>query len=82
MKISSIKSPPEGCDLWSGMAIQDGARIQWFIELDGSSFHVREEDLGCRRIDKNGDQWYCFMDVEPPDGAKEAVLKAIREARS
>ena len=26
--ITSIESPPEGCDLWSGMAIKDGTRLQ------------------------------------------------------
>jgi hypothetical protein len=81
VKITSIKSPPEGCNLWSGMAIKDGVRLQWFLELDGQ-FDVLEEDLGCRRIDENGDQWSCFMNIEAPDGAKEAVLKAIRASLS
>jgi hypothetical protein len=62
MKITSIESPPEGCDLWSGMAIKDGVRLQWFLESDGC-FNVREEDLGCRHIDENGDQWFCFMNI-------------------
>jgi hypothetical protein len=67
--------------LWSGVAIKDGVRLQWFLELDGS-FDVLEEDLGCRRIDENGDRWSCFMNIEAPDGAKEAVLKAIRASLS
>ena len=80
MQITSIKSPPEGCDLWSGMAILDGKRHRWFIELDGSTFDVEEEDLECK-IRTHGERT-CFMYIDPPDGAKEVVLKAIRGALS
>ena len=84
MKITSIKSPPEGCELWSGMAIKDGNRFQWFIEPDGSLFHVLEEDLVCsiRESIRTGEERNCFMNVEPPPGSKETVLKAIRGSMS
>jgi len=82
MKITSIETP-EGNDIWHGFADCDGRCFQWFIELDGSWFKVREEEVRCRHIDKNGNEQRCFMNLdEPPDGAKEAVLKAIRASLS
>jgi hypothetical protein len=82
IQITSIKGPPEGCELWSGGAIKNGASLRWFIELDGSSPYVMEEDVRCRHIDKDGDWRYCFMKIDPPEGTKEAILTAIRGALS
>ena len=53
-----------------------------FIELNGDGFHYMEEEVGCRHIAKDGDWRYCFMFVDPPEGAKEAALKAIRRSHS
>ena len=83
MIITDIEAPPQGNYIWSGMAIHEDNHLQWFNRLDGSYFLVRKEAVGCRQIDENGDLWRCFMNVDdPPDGAKKAVLRAIRAARS
>jgi hypothetical protein len=80
IQITSIERAQEG--LWSGMAIKDGIRLRWFIELDGDSFDVMEEDVACRHIGKDGGWRYCFLCINPPDGAKEAILEAIRRGIS
>ncbi|XSC46808.1 hypothetical protein ACF1BQ_014660 [Bradyrhizobium sp. RDT10] len=79
IQITSIDNPAEGHALWTGTAIKDGTNVRWFIDLDDDGgFKFMEEEVTCRHIAKDGDWRYCFLYVDPPDGAKEAVLKAIR----
>jgi hypothetical protein len=71
MMITGIERPPAGSTIWSGTAEQGSQKLQWFY-WPRNWLHVREQDS----INPK-----CWMNIEPPDGAKQAVLKAVREAR-
>jgi hypothetical protein len=84
MKITSIEKPELGCsEIWAGLATHDGRCLRWFIELDGSRLDVWEEEVRCRHIDRDGHEQRCFVvGAEIPDGAKDAIEKAIRASMS
>ncbi len=79
MNINSIKSPPVGCELWSGTAIHDGARLRWFIQLDGSELKVDKVETV---IDRGELRNLAIFYQDPPPGAKETILRAIRASLS
>lgn len=70
MKITSIEKPDQGATIWSGMASIGKRRLIWFY-WPRHWLRVREQQPNDPR---------CWLDIEPPDGAKQAVLKTVREA--
>jgi hypothetical protein len=73
MKITRIEKPDPkpAAPIWSGTAVDGSRNLEWFL-WPRHWLHVREQDNVNPR---------CWMNVEPPEGAKKAILKAIREAR-
>jgi hypothetical protein len=69
MKITSIH---QGSAMWHGTATADGKKFKWYYR-PRSLFDMTEEE---------GSIPNCWINIDPPAGAKEAVLKAVREARS
>jgi hypothetical protein len=84
MRVTDIEKPPlGGSEIWAGFATHDGRFLRWFIELDGSRLDVWEEEVRCRHIDQDGYETRCFIaNAEIPDGAKDAIEKAIRALMS
>ncbi|UPK04471.1 hypothetical protein [Bradyrhizobium sp. 170] len=71
MKITSIDKPKQGTAIWSGSASIGKRRLIWFYS-PCQWLHVQEQD----HINPK-----CWMNIEPPSGAKDAVLRAIRKTR-
>jgi hypothetical protein len=71
MQITSIEAPPLNCSVWSGTAIEGTKKLLWYYE-PRSWLHVQEQD------ERNP---CCWMNIDPPDGAKRAALKVVRLAR-
>jgi hypothetical protein len=71
MKITSIAKPDPGANIWSGKAKIGNRNLEWFY-WPRHWLHVREQDEINPR---------CWMNVDPPAGARPAVLKAVRLAR-
>jgi hypothetical protein len=76
MQITSIEKPDPkpAAPIWSGTAVDGSRNLQWFY-WPRHWLHVRELDPTY----PDGQLW---MNIDPPEGAKKAVLKAVREARS
>jgi hypothetical protein len=75
MKITGIKRPlpKPAAPIWSGTATTEaGKNLLWYY-WPRHWLHVQEQDEINPR---------CWMNVDPPAGAKKAVLRAVREARS
>jgi len=68
MQITSIEHSGSG---WNGAASDDGKNYLWYY-WSRRSLHFQEQDEINPR---------CWMNVDPPEGAKKAVLKAVRLAR-
>src|ERR1700691_1492676 len=70
MKITRVEKPlpPPAAAIWHGTSIDGSRNLQWFY-WPRHWLHVREQDEINPR---------CWMNVDPPPGAKRAVLKAIR----
>jgi hypothetical protein len=71
-QITNINEPVKRCTQWWGIASAGTENYQWFYEPRLWLHMRRQEPL----IPK------CWMNIDPPHGARRAVLKAIREARS
>jgi hypothetical protein len=73
VKITGIEKPPPPpvAPVWSGTAEEAGKNLQWFY-WPSNWLHIREQDDINPR---------CWMNVDPPAGARRAVLKAVREIR-
>ncbi|RTE92463.1 hypothetical protein D6B98_13110 [Bradyrhizobium sp. LVM 105] len=71
MKITSVEKHV-GSGQWFGEAAHEGKRYKWYYQ-PRRWLHVHEQD------ERNP---YCWMVVEPPQGARETVLKAIRAAKA
>jgi hypothetical protein len=72
MNITKVIPPKNGGALWSGTATEAGKNLLWYY-WPRHWLHVQEQD------EINLRAW---MNVDPPAGAKKAVLRAVREARS
>jgi hypothetical protein len=74
MKITRIDKPlpMPAAPVWSGAA-SDGSRNFLWYYWPRHWLNVQEQDEINPR---------CWMNIDPPAGAKKAVLKAVREARS
>jgi hypothetical protein len=74
MQITSIKKahPKPAAPIWSGTAVDGSKNYEWFY-WPRCWLHVREQDKLVPQA---------WMNVDPPDGAKKAVLKAVRDAQS
>jgi hypothetical protein len=74
MKITSIEKPlPQpAAPIWSGTAVDGSRNFEWFF-WPRHWLHVREQDKTCPRA---------WINVDPPTGAKKAVLKAVRAVRN
>ena len=57
---------------WTGTARNENKSSEWHY-LSGSVLRLREQDKRSPR---------CWMNVGPPRGARQAVLRAVREARA
>jgi hypothetical protein len=66
MKVTSVENPGRGV-LWSGTAIDDDGRYEWFATADGSVIDIRKEEPVIPG---------CWMNVKPGRGDKRAVLGA------
>lgn len=73
MKITGIEPPIGGGTLWSGTASAGSKRHEWFATRNGLSFGFREEEPDVPGY---------WMNVDPPAGAKQFILKAIRAAQA
>ena len=71
MKITKIEKHT-GSRMWHGTATI-GARNYMFYFRPRSFLHMTEQDEINPR---------CWMNVEPPEGARQIVLKAVRVAKA
>jgi hypothetical protein len=71
MKITKIEKHT-GSGMWHGTATIGAKNYEWFYE-PRRRFAAREQN------DRNP---RCWMYVEPPPGAKRAVLRAVRMAKA
>ncbi|MEY9590576.1 hypothetical protein ABIA06_002867 [Bradyrhizobium yuanmingense] len=71
MLITSIERHT-GSGMWHGTAIHEGKRLMWYFR-PRSWLHVHEQDK------RNPD---CWMNVEPPVGARQVVMRAVRTAKT
>jgi hypothetical protein len=72
MQITSIEAPPLNCSVWSGTAVEGTKQLQWYYE-PRSWLHVQEQD---------GRNPRCWMNVDPPYGARRIVQAAVRATRT
>jgi hypothetical protein len=70
MQITNIEKHA-GSGMWHGSANDGDKNYLWYYR-PRSSFRMQEQDEINPR---------CWMNVDPPEGAKRAVLKAVRGAR-
>jgi hypothetical protein len=71
IEITSVQKPAPGTSVWSGKAKIGKRNLEWFYRPRGW-LHVREQEPGLPR---------CWMNVDPPYGAREQVLRAVRRAK-
>jgi hypothetical protein len=71
MKITSIEFH-QGSGMWHGHAVAGGKNHEWF-------YRPRERLLVREQDDLNPK---CWMNIETPEGARKAIVKAVRKARS
>ncbi|MDQ1387460.1 MAG: hypothetical protein QOF56_914 [Acidobacteriaceae bacterium] len=72
LQITSVEKPLPSCMLWSGTASEGNKKYEWFYE-PRRWLHMRKQEPLMPR---------CWMDVEPPDGARRLVVKVIRAAKA
>jgi hypothetical protein len=60
------------CTMWWGTAIEGLKNYEWFYN-PRSRFCVREEEPGITG---------CFMNIEPPQGARRKIVNAVRAAKA
>jgi hypothetical protein len=70
IEITSVVKPHPGADVWSGTAKIGRRNLHWFHCRQW--LQVREQD----RINPR-----CWMNIEPEDGWRDQVRRAIRRAR-
>jgi hypothetical protein len=58
--------------MWHGTATRAGKNYLWYFR-PRSWLHVQEQDERNPR---------CWMNVEPPDGGRQIVLRAVRTAKN
>jgi hypothetical protein len=71
MKITKIEKAA-GSGLWHGTAIVGGKNHTWFYRPRSFLHMAVQDEINPR----------CFMYIEPPDGARQIVLKAVRMAKA
>jgi hypothetical protein len=71
IEITTIKKPDQGSSIWSGKASIGKRRLMWFYS-PRQWLHVQEQD----HINPK-----CWMNIDPPEGARDAVLRAIRKVK-
>jgi hypothetical protein len=62
----------QGSRIWHGTATANGKNFKWYYRPRSMFDMTQQESI-------NSNYW---MNVDPPAGAKQAVLKAVRAARS
>jgi hypothetical protein len=72
MKITTINKPMKRCTQWWGTGIDGDKNYEWFYE-PRSRFAMREEEPNIPGS---------FTYIEPPDGARRIVVKAVRVAKA
>ena len=72
MKITSINKPMKRSTMWWGTAIDGDKNYEWFYD-PRRRLLVREEEP---RIPGR------FMNIDPPNGARRKVVKAVRAAKA
>jgi len=72
MKITSINKPMKRCIMWWGTAIEGDKNYEWFYQ-PRSRFMIRKEEPGISG---------CFMNIDPPHGARRKIVKAVRAAKT
>jgi hypothetical protein len=70
IEITSVVEPHPGADMWSGTAKIGHRNLQWFHCRQW--LHVQEQDQINLR---------CWMNIEPEDGWRDHVRRAIRRAK-
>jgi hypothetical protein len=71
MKITKIEKHT-GSGIWHGTAIVGGKNHTWFYQPRSFLHMAVQDEINPR----------CFMNLEPPDGARQVVLKAVRIAKA
>ncbi|TYL91327.1 hypothetical protein FXB40_28925 [Bradyrhizobium rifense] len=71
MNITSIERHA-GSGMWHGTAVHEGRSLMWYYR-PRSWLHVHEQD---ERNPK------CWMNVDPPPGARHLVVHAVRAAKA
>jgi hypothetical protein len=71
VKITSIEKPDPGATIWSGRAKIESRNFLWFY-WPRHWLHVQEQD---RRNPR------CWMNVDPPHGARDQILRVVRMAK-
>jgi hypothetical protein len=59
------------CTMWWGTASDHHGNYQWYYEPRSRLSMMKQEPLIPR----------CWMNIDPPLGAKRAILKAVRAVR-
>jgi hypothetical protein len=72
MKITSINKPMKRCTMWWGEATEGEKNYHWFFTPRRFLQLQVQDEVNPR----------CWMNIEPPDGARHIVLKAIRVAKA
>jgi hypothetical protein len=70
-KITTIKRPLKRGIMWSGTAVNDGKRCLWYY-APRFRLSIKEEEDGIPN---------CFMDIDPPTGARGKILNAVRSSQ-
>jgi hypothetical protein len=71
LEVTSVTAPLRRGTMWSGTARDDSSQYEWFYEPRGRFSMMRQEP----RMPT------CWMNCRPPDGARRAVVRAVRSAR-
>jgi hypothetical protein len=71
MQITSIERHA-GSGMWHGTAIVGGKNHTWFYRPRSFLRMAEQDEINPR----------CFMNIEPPDGARQIVLRAVRMAKA
>jgi hypothetical protein len=72
IQVTAVRKPLKGCAQWSGAASNEVSNFEWFYEPRGR-FAMRRQEPSSPN---------CWMYCEPPEGARRAVVKAVRAARA
>lgn len=67
MKIIKIE---KHAGMWHGTASDSAGNFLWFYQPRGFLRFQKQDEQNPR----------CWMNIEPPDGARQIILKAVRSA--